>query len=49
MLKTSLNSDHATFRDSLSSEGWDLLWSTLHTKFDVSSLNRSRDILGAKN
>ena len=27
-LKRSRNSDHAPFRDSLSSVGWDLLWST---------------------
>jgi len=27
-LKRSCDSDHAPFRDNLSSEGWDLLWST---------------------
>ena len=39
--------NHALFRDVFSSVGWNLLWSTTHTKFEleVSSLSRSRDIL----
>jgi len=44
-LKRSRDSDHAPFRDNLSSEVWDLLWSTCTPKFEVSSLSHSRDIL----
>ena len=40
-LKRSRDSDHTPFRDNLSSIGWDM-----HTKFEVSSLSHSTDILG---
>jgi len=52
-LKRSRDSNHAPFRDSLLSVGYDFVLATLvlaminmHTKFEVSSLSRSRDILG---
>ena len=38
-LKRSRDSDHAPFRDNLSSIGWDLLRSKC-TKFEVSSLSQ---------
>ena len=42
----SRGSDHAPFRDNLSSLGWDLAVINKHTKFEVSSLSRSKDIFG---
>jgi len=42
--KKSRDSDYTTFRDNLSSELLAIV--NMHTKFEVSSLSRSRDILG---
>ena len=48
-LKRLCESDHSPFRDNLS-VGWHLLWSICktYTKYEVSSLSRSRDLWGTK-
>ena len=45
-VKTSRDSDHAAFRDNLSSIGRGLALININTKFKVFNLSRSRDTLG---
>jgi len=45
-LKRSRDSDHAAFRDSLSSVGWDLLWSIYTKLIEVSTTICNEDMKG---